>query len=339
MTKVVYFGVDSFSVRCLRRILGCGGMESLDIVTKSAKPAGRYRKALQETPIAEFALDKQLPLHRADTGDDIVGLLAKTPFDLCIAVSYGKLIPGKFLDQLRYGGINVHPSLLPRYSGPAPLHRALLNGDNVTGCTIQTLHPTEFDRGHLIAQQKYTLAPSETVPSLSDKLADLGGDMLKNLLESGIYKDPSQWLGKSGYEFSHAPKVEPFEKEILWTELSSDEILRKFHILGALYSYKRIYDKKKKEFGFRRVVLTGLAKPAVELNAFTDSDSPGTFKYVESKLHVKTLDSSLEVLHLTFQGEPNEMPGKFMTSLAKRTRDADHNVFEHDPTERSKNKI
>ena len=108
---------------------------------------------------------------RADTSQEITQLSEQYLFNLVIAVSYGRLIPSTFIQHCKYGGLNVHPSLLPKYSGSSPLQYALLNDDKFTGCTVQTLHPTKFDHGDIIIQ-------SSEIPILDD---DNSVSLFKNL--------------------------------------------------------------------------------------------------------------------------------------------------------------
>ena len=105
--------------------------------------------------------------------------------DLLVVAAYGKILEEQELNAAKYGGINIHPSLLPKYRGPSPLQSAILNGDQVTGVTIIKMDP-EVDHGPILAQQELAVNPDETFESLAKKSFELGAQMLIELIPAYI---------------------------------------------------------------------------------------------------------------------------------------------------------
>ncbi|KAI4103049.1 MAG: hypothetical protein LQ339_004413 [Xanthoria mediterranea] len=165
------------------------------------------------------------------------------PFNLIIAVSFGLLIPARILASAKYGGLNVHPSMLPEFPGPAPLHHTLLADRKTTGVTLQTLHPTKFDEGKIVAQTPYPgiEIQARTVEELQALTAPLGAKMLLQSLEDGLFVPPIKEAGwyKSALtsrDFTHASKIGPKDRHLDWTKWSADDILRRQRVIGPLWN-------------------------------------------------------------------------------------------------------
>ncbi|ODV87232.1 hypothetical protein CANARDRAFT_26651 [[Candida] arabinofermentans NRRL YB-2248] len=327
--SVGFFGSDQFSINCLRKILPLYGnsekqpIEKLEVITRSPKKIGRGKKVLSYTPITDYAQDNGLRVCWADEEWDFKSLARK--HDLCIAVSYGTLIPASYLACLKYGGLNVHPSLLPKYSGAAPLHRALLNGDKITGTTVQTLHPTEFDKGDILAQSEYTIKKNENLRTLIAALSNQGGDLLREVIEKEMYnKESSSYqvlLPK--YDLSYARKIKGSERLINWNQATNEDIGRLRRTLEVLHTKieeeprkKRIKDKG---ISYKRVILTGVEKFDGYQNILSSSAKPGTFAALPNdKLLVKTVDGYVSIEQMKVQGYTNEGASRFIAGLSKK---------------------
>ncbi|OUM53304.1 hypothetical protein BVG19_g2573 [[Candida] boidinii] len=333
--KVGFFGSDNFSVNCLKRILPLTKGEnpvisSLDIITRSPKVGGRGMKLIRDVPIATFAQENNLNLLRADKKSDLIEL-TKNDYNIAIAVSYGKLIPNEFLSTLQFGGLNVHPSILPKYSGPAPLHRALLNGDKVTGCTIQTLHPTTFDKGDILLQQDYKIEENTDLSKLSKDLSVLGGDLLATTLKNGLFDStaPTYKTISPVEKFSYAGKVFKNESQINWDEDSSVEILRKYLTLGPLFTFKKATPKKKKANTplSKRVVLSdiGITKDITPTEA-KNLQKNGDFVISDdlSSIVVKSKVGYVKSDKLKAESFGEEKPKEFFNGLRKKFGNEEH---------------
>lgn len=319
--KIAFFGSDHFSINCLKPLLSTmeksGGI--IDIISRNPKKSGRGLTLFKDVPIAGFAKENGLPLLRADKKSDFVHLSA-TNYDLCIAVSYGRLIPFTFLDSLKYGGLNVHPSLLPRHSGPAPLQRALLDGDVDTGVTIQTLHPTEFDKGDILLMEEYHIKSNESLDSLTEILSLKGGDLLKTVLEQGMFDKSSSHYKtiQPSLPFSYAAKVTKDDSRINWLTHSTREIMRRQSTLGNLFTYKLALPKKaSKKPVFKRIILSDL-EPFMPSSDHSQNISIGNFALEDETLYIKTVDGFITPKLINTEGIGSETGIKFFNSLKKK---------------------
>ncbi|RCK56645.1 Methionyl-tRNA formyltransferase, mitochondrial [Candida viswanathii] len=233
---IAFFGSDDFSVASLAKLTQYQSttthhtpspIESIHVITRSIKPTGRNMKAMVDLPIGKYAASQGIPVLRADTATEILDVLSQHQFNLVVAVSYGRLIPAQFIAQCRYGGLNVHPSLLPTYAGSSPLQYALLNDDASTGCTVQTLHPTKFDHGDVLLQSgEIPISGSDNLASLFDKFGEIGGDLLVRTIDQGLFVDPK-------------PVVNDYQVEITGFvgQLSARQIKRVWDALGPVFTF------------------------------------------------------------------------------------------------------
>ncbi|KAK8053734.1 Formyltransferase [Apiospora saccharicola] len=195
--RILFCGSDEFSSASLRALheekeRNPGLIDSIDVVVRPGKRVGRGLKQIQHPPIRQVAEEElKLPVHERDT---FTGWDMPSGINLIIAVSFGKLVPNRLLQAAKYGGLNVHPSLLPNLRGPAPLHNALLNWVKVTGVTLQTLDPWEFDKGLVLAQtppdELIEIPLKCTVPQLRDLVTPVGARMLVQGLRDGVHVPP-----------------------------------------------------------------------------------------------------------------------------------------------------
>lgn len=305
--RIAYFGGDGFSVRCLTRAMAAiRAIGSIDVVTRSLKPSGRGLR-IKDVPLAEFAVRHGIKVLRADTNSEINEIATLHDYDLAVTVSYGNLIPQTFLERVRYGGINVHPSLLPRYSGSSPIQYTLMNDDPFTGVTVQTLHPTKFDRGEILVQSdRIPIYDDDNYTTLETKLGDVGGDLLGHCLQRQLFMAKPRFV--SSYDFSTAYKINKHRSQIKWT-MTSRQIKRLADALGPVYAFIQTTS------GPKRVVFhdIGVDRKAV------DGDV-GSFALDDDAVVVKTIDGAITATHLTFECCPRENAPTFIKRLRKRTK-------------------
>jgi len=152
--------------------------------------------------------------------------------NLAIAVSFGQFISPHVIHGLEHGGINLHPSLLPRYRGPAPIHRALLHGDSKTGVSVQTLDTEQFDHGRILAQREVAIEENEDMASLHDRLAQRGAELLVECLEDGL-----RGSVHPPYKASYAQKVTKADMQVDFAKHTAREILRKARAFPSLWTW------------------------------------------------------------------------------------------------------
>ena len=180
--KFAFFGTDNFAVIVLNTLKEHGLIPAL-VVTTPDKPVGR-KQIITPPPSKVWAIENNVPVIQPTSLKEIPAEL-KAGFDVFVTASYGKIIPQNILDLPSHGSLNIHPSLLPKYRGPAPLEYTLLNGDTETGVTIMQMD-AKMDEGPILAVAKIGLTGSETYFDLRDNLAKLGANTLANVLPDYI---------------------------------------------------------------------------------------------------------------------------------------------------------
>lgn len=332
---ITFFGSDAFSIITLRHLqkLTASLPLSLLCVTRPPKLTGRGRKQLTPTPLHKYALGEThdgipgspipLPVMTVNQNQDF-RLLPLT--DIAVAVSFGLLVPGWYLQShCRNGGLNVHPSLLPQLAGPAPLHRALLQGLKTTGVSIQTLHPTKFDAGQILLQEEVPITDDLlTLDALSNNLAEKGGELLAKTILNKLYLPENYPTINTNYSPSYAGKIKPEERKINWSTDTLQTLITRQSVFGTLYTFKEAINKKTKEKTMKRVLFTDVEK--FNLPVPQTSSPPGSFILNDERLIVKTADNQyLEVKALKVDGVGKKTPKSFVTSLNRHFGNIDYN--------------
>jgi methionyl-tRNA formyltransferase len=191
--KIAFAGTPEFAAIALQSLIDAGAELAL-VLTQPDRPSGRGMR-LQPSPVKEVALACGIPVdqpERLRTPEQQANLAACAP-DLLIVAAYGLILPQAVLDLPRLGCINIHASLLPRWRGAAPIHRAIEAGDQETGITIMQMD-AGLDTGAMLMKQALPILPEDTTGSLHDKLATLGGRMIVDTLRafdlSGLVATP-----------------------------------------------------------------------------------------------------------------------------------------------------
>ena len=180
--KIVFMGTPDFAVSTLESLIK-GGHEVIAAVTQPDKPKGRG-KAVQLTPVKEKAMEYEIPVYQPVKARDpeFVELLKGMNPDVIVVVAFGQLLPKAILDIPKYGCVNVHASLLPKYRGAAPIQWAVIDGEEVSGVTTM-LMDEGLDTGDMLEKAEIVLDEKETGGSLFDKLSALGGELILSTLE------------------------------------------------------------------------------------------------------------------------------------------------------------
>lgn len=240
--RVLFCGADDFSIYSLRALHELqrkqpDRIDAIEVICRPDKRVGRGLKQVQAVPIKPVANKLGLKLHQIDT---FTGWSPKDAFNLVVAVSFGLLVPARILTGAKYGGLNIHPSLLPDLRGPAPIQHALLKQRSHTGVTLQTMHPTKFDHGAILAQ---TPLPGVPVPDdctpdqLLNTLGPQGAEMLCKAIEDELFVPPIHDLG-SGLDsrhISHAPKIMRADRHIDWATWTAKDVIVRDRVLGRLW--------------------------------------------------------------------------------------------------------
>ena len=180
--RIVFMGTPDFSVPALTALVEAGH-DVIAVVTQPDKPKGRG-KLVQMTPVKEKALEYGIPVYQPVKARDpeFVSLLKEMKPDAMVVAAFGQLLQKTILNIPKYGCVNLHASLLPKYRGAAPIQFAVINGESVSGITTMMMAPT-LDTGDILDQESVALDEKETGGSLHDKLSAIGGRLIIKTLK------------------------------------------------------------------------------------------------------------------------------------------------------------
>lgn len=181
--KIVYMGTPDFAVPPLAALVKAG-YEVTAVITQPDKPKGRG-KTLLPTPVKEEAMKHEITVYQPQKVRDpeFVKVLKNLAPDMIVVAAFGQIIPKEILDMPKYGCINIHASLLPKYRGAAPIQQAVIDGEKESGVTIMKMG-MGLDTGDMISQAVVTLSEDETGGSLFDRLAETGASLLIQTIPS-----------------------------------------------------------------------------------------------------------------------------------------------------------
>ncbi|MBQ2696535.1 MAG: methionyl-tRNA formyltransferase [Clostridia bacterium] len=229
--KIVFMGTPDFSVPCLEALIEADHTVTL-VVTQADKPKGRGHK-LTPPPVKECAMKYNIPVFQPEKMKDDASFkrLQEAEADLFVVVAYGKILPERVLNLPKYGCINVHASLLPKYRGAAPIQWSIIGGESSTGVTTMQMD-VGLDTGDMLLKREIQIEDTDTGETLHDKLSVLGKDVLLETikaLEEGSLKPEKQDDSLSCY----APMIDKNTAKIDFSR-SAEEICR---LIRAMNSY------------------------------------------------------------------------------------------------------
>ena len=215
--RVVFMGTPDIAATCLKKILS-DGFEVVGVYTQPDRPKGRGMKMLP-SPVKEVALAAGIPVFQPENfrEEETVEALRELKPDVCAVVAYGRILPQKVLDVPKYGCINIHASVLPKYRGSAPYQWAVLDGLTETGVTAMYLC-REMDAGDIIDVSKTPIGENETAGELLDRLAELGADLLSKTLRRFASEGKVPAVPQNPDEVSYAPMLDKTMCPIDWNK-------------------------------------------------------------------------------------------------------------------------
>lgn len=236
--KIVFAGTPEFAIPSFRALME--EHHVLALYTKPDSPTGRGRR-LVPSSLKQFSLDHYpgLPILQPPhlLSEEVQAQLANFQADLMVVIAYGIILPKAILSLFKYGCINVHASLLPRWRGAAPIQRALLEGDKETGVTIMQINEG-LDTGDILQVRRYLIEPTETTKTLHEKLAQLGAEALSACLQKLIHgKHPG--IPQDNTLATYAAKIKKDEALIDWqnTAIYLERKVRAFNSWPIVYTY------------------------------------------------------------------------------------------------------
>ncbi|MBO6504598.1 MAG: methionyl-tRNA formyltransferase [Kordiimonadaceae bacterium] len=213
--KLIFMGTPDFSVPTLNALVAAGH-DVVAVFTQPPRPAGRGKKE-QKSAVHKAADAHGIPVHTPKSlkTEDQLTLIQSMKADFAVVVAYGQILPQVILNAPKHGCVNVHASLLPRWRGAAPIHRAIMAGDRETGVCIMQME-AGLDTGPVISEARVSIDAGATTAALHDTLAELGAELinpaLRGLAAGAITPHPQP---DDGITYAH--KIDKSEAKIDWT--------------------------------------------------------------------------------------------------------------------------
>jgi methionyl-tRNA formyltransferase len=227
MTRVIFMGTPEFAVPTLKALLAAPEYDVVGVVTQPDRPAGRG-KTIQSSPVKQTAQASEVPVLQPEKlrQPGVFEQLQTWQPDVIVVAAFGQILRQNVLDLPRFGCINVHASLLPRWRGAAPIQAAIRAGDTQTGLTIMRMD-AGLDTGPMLSQRAIPIEPTDTGRSLHDKLAALGGPLLIETLGPYLRGEitPQPQPPQAESEQTYAPMLKKEDGLIDWS-LPADVIER-----------------------------------------------------------------------------------------------------------------
>ena len=296
--KIVFMGTPDFA-SCALEALIAAGHEITAVYTQPDKPKGRG-KEVQMTPVKVVALQHDIPVYqpRRIKEAEEVARLREIPADIFVVAAFGQILSQEILDMPKFGCVNIHASLLPKYRGAAPIQWAVIDGEEKTGVTIQQMS-AGIDTGDILYTKEYVLEPKETGASLFDKLMVLGAEAIVEvlpLIEAGkIIPVPQK-----EEEATHAAKLTKQLGEIDFTKSAVvlERLIRGLNSWPSAYTIFRgkqlkiweaevvslSEEDKASEIGSQKITGTVIA---VDKESFTVMTGEGALKITELQMEGK----------------------------------------------------
>ena len=282
--NVVFMGTPDFAVPSLNAVNDFGCRVCL-VVTQPDKPKGRGRKlAPPAVKVAASALGLPIVQPVSVKTEDFYNQVSEIAPDLLVVVAFGHVLPKRILEIPRYGAVNVHASLLPKYRGPAPIQWAIINGETETGVTTM-LMDKGLDTGEILLTAKTLINPDDTAGTLHDRLALDGAEVLKNTLQC-FENQTIRPISQQHAQATYAPILAKKDGRIDWTQGAKkiEQFIRGMTPWPGAFTY----DGEK-----RFKIYKAMIKP------LNNDEKPGTvIKGFSNELRVATGDGALSIIEI-----------------------------------------
>ncbi|KAJ3055263.1 hypothetical protein HK097_011065 [Rhizophlyctis rosea] len=313
--NILFFGSDEFAIASLRRLLqekdtrldsGEKLVSAVEVVTPPDSRTGAGGGGI-EAPLKKFALQNDLRVHvappktlRGWKPPQLETPPGNVPFEVAIVVSFRYFLPADLIKTFSAGAFNVHPSLLPRCRGAAPIQHTILNGDTETGVSIIELHHDQFDAGRILLQTHMKISDRVFYKELHDRLAEEGAENLVTVLKNLKYHRENAKVQDEAHVTS-APKISKDMGEVDWESLTMEQIFARHRAIGTKVPLRTTYNNKPVE-------LVTLLDPSTDLHRHEIPSKlpdvpPGTIHIRKNDpyLHVKCADGWIGITKLRFK--------------------------------------
>lgn len=290
MLNILFMGTPDFAKDSLEALYNAN-YKIIGVVTNPDRPKGRGMK-MNTSPVKDFAISKDIKIYQPEkikNNIEFINEIKNLNPDIICVVAYGKILPKEILDIPKYGCVNLHGSILPKYRGAAPIQWAILNGDTTTGVT--TIYMDEgMDSGDIILKETVEIKEDETTGELWERLSKVGAKLLVETISE--IEDGTAPRQKQSQYYSLAPMLNKEMSKIDWNTMTKIEIKNLVRGLNPIMGAYTIY--KGKKIKIWKIEIS---------NENYDNELPGTILKSNDKtgLTIKTIDGAINVLEI--QGE------------------------------------
>ena len=298
--KIVFMGTPDFSVPVLDALIK--NYNVVAVVTQPDKQVGREGK-IKMTPVKELALEHNIPVLQPEKMRKEYQMVLDYEPDIIITCAYGQIVPKEIIDYPKYKCVNVHASLLPKHRGGAPIHRAIIEGDQETGITIMHMD-YGMDNGDIIKQKSIPILDDDTAESLFDKLSNLGAEFLMEVLPDILNNNISP-IKQDENEATYSYNIKPEDEIVDFTK----EVKEVYNQIRGLNSWPVAY-----------TILNGKRMKVWESKVGTKSTNkePGTITNTSiDGIHVQTKDKEIILTVIQPEGKKRMNAKDYLNGIKK----------------------
>lgn len=295
--RIIFFGTQNFGAGILRCLIESKKYEIIAVITQPDRRIGREQE-IQKSPVKILAEQNGLHIEQPESLKDSAIILPES--DLAVVCQYGLIIPKKILSLPKFGSINIHTSLLPKYRGASPIQTAIVNGENQTGVTIIQMDE-KMDHGPILSQAEIEISPNETYPELSKKMEPLAQNLLLKTLPEYLKGE----LKPQAQDENLATFCKIFSREdgvIDWHK-STEQIYNQFRGLTPWPGIWTTWNKK-------RLKLLDIKPGGLKI-------SPGSVKIENKQIFIGTSNGSVQILSLQLEGKKEQNSANFIAGYSK----------------------
>ncbi len=291
--NIVFMGTPEFSVPTLKALIN-NKLNVVKVYTQPPKKSKRGQK-INPSPIEEFCKKNKISFNNPTkfNNKEELEVFKKLSPDIVIVVAYGQIIPKFFLDIAKFGFINIHASLLPKWRGAAPIQRAIMNGDKKIGISIMKIDE-KLDSGPVLASKEIDLDQNATHGEIEKKLSVIGANLLIESLKN-IEDGNSKFIDQVHSEATYAKKIEKNETKINW-DLDANKVIGHIHGLspypGAWFEYQNERFK------------------VLRANKSSDMGKPGSV--LDENLTIGCQSDSIQILEIQREGKNKQTVKEFL---------------------------
>lgn len=308
MLKVVFLGTPDFAVPSLKSLIALPHRVEL-VLTQPDRPKGRHLH-IASPPVKQVAQEEGIRIIQPEkiNSQEVKGILEEIKPDVVTVVAYGEILPAWLLKFPKYGCVNVHPSLLPKYRGPAPIVWAVMEGEKETGVTVQRMDEG-LDTGNILKQVKINIEADDTRGTLESKLAKLGAEILVSTLDE-LEEEDIAAVPQNEEEATYAKKLEKDEFEINW-QLDTERIIDLVRALNPYPGAHTLYEGKR-----LKVWRVSQSQAQVEI---TDAEVGTIVGFDKKNPVIKTGDGLIVLLEVQPEGKRKMSAAEFSHGYQPQT--------------------